>query len=125
MLRHFTRALLAATAFLALQGSILGGATACVLMEHHPTGTMAMSEMPDMSSMPVGSANEPASEEKAPCAHDTAPPDCAALSVCAGFVEAAVANLDEASAPSTQVRPLIASAPDYLALPPEIPPPRA
>lgn len=125
MLRHLSRTLLALAAFLALQGSILGSAAACALMQHHAAGTVAVSEMPDMSSTPVASANAPASGKEAPCEHDTAPTDCAAMPVCAAFVESAAVRLYEASALVTRVGPMIASAPAYLAPPPEIPPPRA
>ena len=124
MLRHLSRALLALTAFFALQGSILGSAAACALMEHRTQGAGAMSEMSDVSSEQVSSANAPSSGRDASCEHGTAP-DCAAMPLCAAFVESAAVRLYEASALVTRVGPMIASAPAYLAPPPEIPPPRA
>lgn len=126
MLRHLARALLALTAFLALQGSILGSAPACARMEHRTQSAGAMRETLDVStSTPLASANAAASGKEAPCEHDTAPTDCAAMPACAAFAESAGVRLYEASALVTRVGPMIASAPAYLAPPPEIPPPRA
>lgn len=140
MLKPLARALAAFTAFLALQGSLLGSGAACALTGHVAASSVGMDAMPEASSAALpGAAGEQSADRRdstartsaspaandAPCEHDTSRQECAALPVCTAFVESVAMHIDEVAAPTARVGPMIARAPAYSAPAPEIPPPRA
>lgn len=153
MPRHPPRALLALTAFLALQGLPAGSAAACSLTGHYAAASggegsrsaaaiaFVMGDMPGMSSKSVPSATvggptidvdpatdqikAPARGDGAPCGHDTAPPACTAMPLCGVFVKSSSVHLDRTAVPVARAATIASRAPAFVAFPPELPPPRA
>lgn len=151
MRRHAPRALLALTAFFILQGLPSGSAAACTLTGHHAaadgaaslgsgTPAVAMTGMSGISSTGVpgraGKATvdrDRATEQTeaavrgggTPCGHDTSAPSCMAMPMCMVFVKSCPAHLDKTGLPVALAATMVSRAPAYVALPPDIPPPRA
>lgn len=146
MLNHLARVLFLFTGFFALQASALWS-TACDLPGHHSLGAMAaqqggetevggaMNGMP-MDGAPADDASEmiaietpapgsPATPDGAPCDHATAPQDCAAMTVCSTFFIPPLGAPREIGAPQVRVAVTIVLSPLSVAIPPDLPPPRA
>lgn len=147
MLIRFARALLLLAGFLALQGSILGGAAACALGAHHPmddtsmisvapagasAGTAIMDPMPAQSGQWSSEASAWAtvdasgsSDGRVPCDHERMPERCTLMPACAVFTVPVVQRQHEVDAPASRIAPLVAIAPGLEMSAPELPPPRA
>lgn len=127
MLNHLVRALLPLAAFFALQGSLLGVPAECALTGHHPAtrgdvvASGAATSMVTMDEM----ADTPRNSGGAPCEQDATPGDCAAMLVCAAFAEFRAAHREMPAMPATSATAMVARAPAFLPLPPELPPPRS
>lgn len=147
MLIRLARTLPLLVAFIALQGSILGGAAACALGEHHPMDATGM-----VSAAPVGSSDGPAvvdpmpaqggstssgmsawassdasdvSERRVPCDHERMPEHCTVMPACSVFTVPVAQRQQQVGAPASRIAPLVALEPGLEAAPPELPPPRA
>jgi hypothetical protein len=127
MLHRLTRALLPLAAFVALQGSLLGSAASCTIGAQHsatavgsPGGALS-DDMPGMD----GPMSPDETDGGMPCEHDSVPARCMSMPACAIFIAAAAVPLSDAGAPSGKVAPLVALAPGFEPIPPELPPPRA
>ena len=147
MLIRLARTLPLLAAFIALQGSILGGAAACALGEHHPMDATSM-----VSAAPVGAPAGPAvvdpmatqagtrssgisawassdgsevSDGRVPCDHERMPEHCTVMPACSVFAMAAAPWQQQVDAPTSRITPLVALAPVFETAPPELPPPRA
>lgn len=145
MFSHRARALFLLTGFFALQASALWS-TACDLPGHHSPGAMAVEQdgeadvVAAMNGMPMAApadeANEmiaietpapgsPVTPDDEPCDHATAPQDCDAMPVCSTvFISSSVASHEVGALPA-RIAVTTVLAPPSLAIPPDLPPPRA
>lgn len=144
MLSRLTRVLVLLVAFVALQASVLGASAAYALGVQHamadgapsgglrhapamPGGTSTSVAIP--SAAPAGSSSGLAAAKapggEAPCDHESAPQQCAAMPACWLFVGAPSVRPNVPGMPAMCVAPAVALAPALVALPPELPPPRA
>jgi hypothetical protein len=148
MLNHLARVLFLFTGFFALQASALLSA-ACDLPRHHSPGTLqiadqqgdaagmssAMRGMPmpgapadndrEMIATETSEPGSPATPDDGPCDHATAPQDCAAMTVCSTvFVSSSVAPHEVGALPE-RIAVTTVLAPLSVAIPPDLPPPRA
>lgn len=138
MLIRLARTLPLLAAFIALQGSILGGAAACALGEHRPTdatsmvspavvdpmATQAGSRSSGISAWASSDGSE-ASDGRVPCDHERMPEHCMLMPACSVFAVAAAQWQQQVDAPNSRIAPLVALAPVFETAPPELPPPRA
>lgn len=142
VINRFGRVLVALTAAVALQGSLLGGGAVCAVSGHHSadpdvSARLAMSGMMPAAALPAeyGSSADVAPRAdavapagtgtEAPCGHQDMPRECAVMAACVVFAQSAPVSLDESADAQARGVFWIAEAPRSATRLPELPPPRA